>query len=50
MVVKGAAKLTPDSQHMAVIVGQIADYLDQVTTARSYGVLRHGECKVDVCL
>ena len=50
LVVKGAAQLTMHSTHMKVIVEPIAGCSDHAAIARSYGVLRPGIGKVDVCL
>ena len=49
-VVKGASQLMTHSKHVNVIIEPTAGYLDNVAMARSYGVLKPGVGKVDICL
>ena len=50
IMVKGAAQLMTHSKHMNVITEPIAGDSDHMAMARSYGVLKPGVGKVDVCL
>ena len=50
IVVKGAVQLITHSKHVNVTIEPYASCSDHVTMVRSYGVLRPGVGKVDVCL
>ena len=50
IMVKGAAKLMMHSKYMGVTVEPIMGYLEDIATAKSYGVLRPWIGKVDVFL
>ena len=49
-VVKGIVNLMTHSKHMNVVVKPVMEYLDHIAMARSYGVLKPGRGKIDVCL
>ena len=49
-VVKGIAKLMTHSKHVNVVVKPVMCYSDHIAMARSYGVLKPGRGKIDVCL
>ena len=49
-VVKGIANLTTHSKHLIVVVDPVPGYLEYNATARSYGELKLGRGKIDVCL
>ena len=49
-VVNGIANLTTHSKCLIVVVEPVAGYSEHIATARSYGVLRPREGKIDVCL
>ena len=48
-VVKGMANLTTHSKYLSVVEA-VAGYSEHIAMARSYGVLKPGEGKIDVCL
>ena len=50
IVVKGIENLMTHLKCMNVVVEQVMGYLIYVATARSYGVLKPGKGKIDVCL
>ena len=49
-VVKGIMDLMTHLKCMNVVVKPIKGYLEHITTARSYGVLKPGRGKIDDCL
>ena len=48
-MVKGIANLMTHSKCMNVVVEPVMGYLDHIAMARSYGVLKPGRGKIDVC-
>ena len=49
-VVKGIANFTTHSKCLSVLLEAVAEYSEHITMARSYGVLRRGKGKINVCL
>ena len=49
-VVKGIANLMTHSKCMNAVAEPVIEYLDHVAMARSYGVLKPGRDKIEVCL
>ena len=49
-VVKVIANLTTHSKCLNVIIEPVTGYLEHIAMARSYGVLKLGRGKIDVCL
>ena len=49
-VVKGIVNLMTPSKCKNVVVEPVMGYLDYIAMARSYGVLKPGRGKIDVCL
>ena len=49
-VAKGIVNLTTHSKCLNVIVEQVTRYSEHIAIARSYGVLKPGRGKIDVCL
>ena len=49
-VVKGIMNSTTHSKCMNVVVDAVMGYLDHIATASSYGVLKPGRGKINVCL
>ena len=50
IIVKGIVNLTTHSKCVNVVVESVMGYSDHIATARSYGVLKPGRGKIDVCL
>ena len=50
IMVKGIANFTMHSKHVNVVVESFMGYSDHITTAQSYGVLRPGKGRINVCL
>ena len=49
-VVKSVANLTTHSKCLNVIVEPVTGYFEHIAMARSYGILKPGRDKIDVCL
>ena len=49
IVVTGIADLTTHSNSLSVIVEPIVGYSEHIATARTYGELRPGTGKIDIC-
>ena len=49
-VVKGMANLTTHSKYFSDLVDPVTGYSEHIATARSYGVLKPGKGKINVCL
>ena len=49
-VVTGMADLTTHSKHLSVVVEPVIGYSEHIATSRSYGELRPGKSKINVCL
>ena len=49
-VVKGITNLKTQSKYFNVVVESVLGYLECIATARSYGVLKSGRGKIDICL
>ena len=49
-VLKGMANLTTHSKYLSVVVEPVTGYSEHIATARSYGVLKPGKDKIDICL
>ena len=49
-IVKGIVNLTTHSKCLSVVVKPVAEYSEHIAMARSYGVLRPGKGKINVCL
>ena len=49
-VVKGIANLTTHPKCLNVVVEPVAGYSEHIAMTRSYGALKAGKGKIDVCL
>ena len=49
-VVKGMVDLTTHSKYLSVVVEPVTGYSEHIAMARSYGELKPGKGKIDVCL